>query len=87
VHVREVCRQVMAHNSAAVIFAHNHPLCGFPVAPPSWYPLIYCTDRQQQTRPDAGHCRAHGVRRMPPYKNRPSMPGDTVVRHYTSLRP
>lgn len=25
VHVREVARQVMHHNSAAVIFAHNHP--------------------------------------------------------------
>ncbi len=25
VHVREVARQVMRHNSAAVIFAHNHP--------------------------------------------------------------
>ena len=25
VHIREVARQVMRHNSAAVIFAHNHP--------------------------------------------------------------
>jgi DNA repair protein RadC len=25
VHIREVARQVMHHNSAAVIFAHNHP--------------------------------------------------------------
>lgn len=27
VHPREVLRQVMAHNSAALILAHNHPLC------------------------------------------------------------
>lgn len=25
VHVREVARQVMVHNSSAIIFAHNHP--------------------------------------------------------------
>lgn len=33
VHVREVVKQVLAHNAAAVIFAHNHP-SGVPE--PSW---------------------------------------------------
>jgi len=27
VHPREVLRQTLLHNAAAVIFAHNHPLC------------------------------------------------------------
>lgn len=27
VHPREVVKQALSHNAAAVIFAHNHPLC------------------------------------------------------------
>jgi DNA repair protein RadC len=34
VHPREVVRQALARNSAAVILAHNHPLCGIAVSPP-----------------------------------------------------
>ena len=34
VHPREVVRQTLARNSAAVILAHNHPLCCIAVSPP-----------------------------------------------------
>jgi DNA repair protein RadC len=49
VHPREVVKAALARNSAAVILAHNHPLCGIPVSPP----------RHRATRgitgPGAGH--------------------------------
>jgi DNA repair protein RadC len=34
VHPREVVREALKHNAAAVILAHNHPLCCVAVSPP-----------------------------------------------------
>src|SRR5580698_10255208 len=36
VHPREVVKAALARNAAALILAHNHPLCGVAVSPP-WH--------------------------------------------------
>ena len=39
VHPREVLRQTLAHNAAAVMFAHNHPYVALRLSPPGpWVP-------------------------------------------------
>jgi DNA repair protein RadC len=45
VHPREVVKAALARNAAAVILAHNHPLCGIAVSPP----------RHRLTRRITGH--------------------------------
>ena len=49
VHPREDVRQALARNAAALIVAHNHPLCGIRVSPP-WG----CVTRQGPTGQRAG---------------------------------
>jgi DNA repair protein RadC len=56
VHPREVVKQALARNAAAVILAHNHPLCCIADVTLSHQQGLYCRKSQSEDRGKGGLC-------------------------------